>query len=142
MFFRGPWKDGVKRNRRQNVFTLSEETIKKADEREDNSEVRDSDHERGRSWSFVSETAKEFDACPTFSARRRHDRKERRQLWRALPQRTRIAIRPLRRPFGHPAPSTHKNILLKAGKASKELMEAARLVCCRPCEERHYAKAS
>lgn len=42
--------------------------------------------------------------------------KKRCQLWTALPQRTRVAIRRLRRQFGHPAPSTLKNIL----KASKE----------------------
>jgi len=59
---------------------------------------------------------------------------KRRRLWRALPQRTRIAIRRLHRQFGHPAPSTLKNIL-KAGKASKELIEAARLVRCQSCED-------
>ena len=58
----------------------------------------------------------------------------RRELWRKLPQRTRIAIRRLHKQFGHPTPQTLKNIL-KAGKASPELQEAARLVRCQECED-------
>ena len=53
---------------------------------------------------------------------------------RALPTRTRIAIRLLHRQFGHPTPATLKNIL-KAGRASPELIEAARLVRCQACED-------
>ena len=57
------------------------------------------------------------------------DEVQRRAHWRALPTRTRIAIRRLHRQFGHPTPATLKNIL-KAGRASPELIEAARLVRC------------
>ena len=39
----------------------------------------------------------------------------RRELWRKLPQRTRIAIKRLHRQFGHPSPTVLRNIL--AGKA-------------------------
>ena len=59
---------------------------------------------------------------------------ERRALWRRLPQRTRVAIRRLRRQFGHPNPTTLNNIL-KAGRAPAELQEAARLVRCQACED-------
>ena len=59
---------------------------------------------------------------------------ERRALWRRLPQRTRVAIRRLRRQFGHPNPTTLKNIP-KAGRAPAELQEAARLVRCQACED-------
>ena len=62
------------------------------------------------------------------------DEVQRRAHWRALPTRTRIAIRRLRRQFGHPTPATLKNIL-KAGRASPELIEAARLVRCQACED-------
>ena len=55
-------------------------------------------------------------------------------MWRALPTRTRIAIRHLHRQFGHPTPATLKNIL-KAGRASPELIEAARLVRCQARED-------
>ena len=57
------------------------------------------------------------------------DEAQRRAQWRALPTRTRIAIRRLHRQFGHPTPATLKNIL-KAGRAPPELIEAARLVRC------------
>ena len=40
------------------------------------------------------------------------DEAQRRAQWRALPARTRIAIRRLHRQFGHPTPATLKNILL------------------------------
>ncbi|CAL1129119.1 unnamed protein product [Cladocopium goreaui] len=62
------------------------------------------------------------------------DEAQRRAQWRALPTRTRIAIRRLHRQFGHPTPATLKNIL-KAGRASPELIEAARLVRCQACED-------
>ena len=62
------------------------------------------------------------------------DEVQRRTHWRALPARTRIAIRRLHRQFGHPTPATLKNIL-KAGRASPELIEAARLLRCQACED-------
>ena len=62
------------------------------------------------------------------------DEVQRRAHWRALPTRTRIAIRCLHRQFGHPTPATLKNIL-KAGRASPELIEGARLVRCQACED-------
>ena len=62
------------------------------------------------------------------------DEAQRRAQWRGLPTRTRIAIRRLHRQFGHPTPDTLKNIL-KAGRASPELIEAARLVRCQACED-------
>ena len=112
-----------------------------ADELEDISEIENSDIEG------VLRETKQEDGKP-LSAREQEElmldqlalpgadmtEQKRRQLWRALPQRTRIAIRRLHRQFGHPAPSTLKNIL-KAGKASKELIEAARLVRCQSCED-------
>ena len=62
------------------------------------------------------------------------DEQKRRALWRKLPQRTRIAIRRLHRQFSHPAPQALRSIL-KADRASPELIEAARLVRCQACEE-------
>ena len=62
------------------------------------------------------------------------DEAQRRAQWRALPTRTRIAIRRLHRQLGHPTPAMLKNIL-KAGRAPPELIEAARLVRCQACED-------
>ena len=62
------------------------------------------------------------------------DEAQRRAQWRGFPTRTRIAIRRLHRQFGHPTPDTLKNIL-KAGRASPELIEAARLVRRQACED-------
>ena len=57
---------------------------------------------------------------------------ERRALWRKLPQKVRVAIRRLHRQFNHPAPRTLEAIL-KAGGASKEFVQAAKLVRCDTC---------
>ena len=57
---------------------------------------------------------------------------ERRKLWRQLPQKVRVAIRRLHRQFNQTAPKTLVAIL-KAGGASKEFIEAAKLAKCDSC---------
>lgn len=59
---------------------------------------------------------------------------ERRAAWRKLPQRVRIAIRRLRRQFGH-CPRNVLVSLLRAARVEKQYVEAVKLHRCTICED-------
>ena len=59
---------------------------------------------------------------------------ERRQGWKKLPQRVRIAVRRLHRQFGHIPPKVLAN-LLRAARVDPEYIKGVKLLRCNECEE-------
>ena len=59
---------------------------------------------------------------------------ERRQGWKKLPQRVRVAVRRLHRQFGHIPPKVLAN-LLRAARVDPEYIKGVKLLRCNECEE-------